>query len=349
VRRRWRWGLAPLLLLALLLAARAALPHLLERYVNRVLDRGESYTGRVDDVDVALWRGAYRLDGVVIEKRGGRAPVPLFRGPRVDLSIEWRALLDGALVGEIHFDEPELNVVGGPARQTGTDEDWRSQVEALFPTKINRVEARRGRVHYRSFHTEPEVDVYLRDIELVVGNLTNSKDLASDRVARFEMRAVPMERGRLWGRGTIDPFAERPDFDLDATVTGADLTQWNDYLRAYAGVDVQQGSFSVYTELVAREGRFDGYLKPLVEDLDVLDLAEEAEEQGLLSTIWEALVGTAAEVLEHQPEDRQATRIPLTGTIDDPEGSFWAALGAAIRNAFVEGIVPRLEGSVGAR
>jgi hypothetical protein len=213
--------------------------------------------------------------------------------------------------------------------------------------KINRLEARDGAVHFRNFHSEPQVDVYLRDVHLVAENLTNSKDLSKDRVAHFEMRATPTNRGKLWARGSIDPFAEHPDFDLDGTVTGADLTQWNDFLRAYAGIDVEKGTFSVYTELVAHEGRFDGYLKPLIEDLDVLDVAEEGADQGILATIWEGLVGTAAEVLEHQPEDRQATKIPVSGRVQDPKGSFWAALGGALRNAFVEGLKPQLEGTVG--
>jgi hypothetical protein len=156
-----------------------------------------------------------------------------------------------------------------------------------------------------------------------------------------------MNRGRLWARVEVDPFAQRPDFDLDGAVTGADLTQWNDFLRAYAGVDVQRGSFSVYVELLGHAGRFEGYLKPFVEDLDVLRLEDEIEEQGFFASIWEALVGGAAEVLEDQPEDRQATRIPLSGSVDDPEASFWAALGGALRNAFVERLLPQLEGSVG--
>jgi hypothetical protein len=348
VRRPWL--IAALAGVALLVLAHALLPVALERYVNRVLDRSENYTGRVEDVDVALWRGAYVIDGVRIDKRSGRVPVAFFRSRRVDLSIQWRALFEGALVGEVHFDRPQLNFVSGPdpaARQRGEGAGWRQTVEALFPVKVNRAEVREGTVHFRDFHSEPEVDVYLRDVGIVARNLTNTRDLSEDRVAHVDVRATPMNRGRLWARVEVDPFEERPDFDLDGAVTGADLTQWNDFLRAYAGVDVQRGSFSVYVELVADGGRFEGYLKPFVEDLDVLRLEEEMEEQGFFASLWEALVGSAAEVLEDQPQDRQATRIPLSGRVDDPEASFWAALGGALRNAFVEGLVPRLEGSVG--
>ena len=53
-----------------LIATRAALPYAVKDYVNRTLHGLEAYDGSVDDVDLALWRGAYRIDGIRIVKRG---------------------------------------------------------------------------------------------------------------------------------------------------------------------------------------------------------------------------------------------------------------------------------------
>ena len=52
-----------------LLLLRALLPIAIQRYVNRVLDRNEHYGGHAGDVDVALIRGAYTIESVVIRKR----------------------------------------------------------------------------------------------------------------------------------------------------------------------------------------------------------------------------------------------------------------------------------------
>ena len=82
-----------------LIVLRALLPIAIQRYVNRVLDRNEHYEGYIGEVDVALFRGAYTIEGLEIRKRNGRVPVPLLACEQIDLSIEWRALLDGALVG----------------------------------------------------------------------------------------------------------------------------------------------------------------------------------------------------------------------------------------------------------
>src|SRR6185503_7633847 len=61
-RRRSRWrtvGKVFLVLAVLLVAARIALPHFVRDYVIRTLDQSPLYDGRIGDVSIHLWRGAY--------------------------------------------------------------------------------------------------------------------------------------------------------------------------------------------------------------------------------------------------------------------------------------------------
>jgi hypothetical protein len=345
--RRARWLLISAL--GVVVAARAALPVAIQRYVNRVLDRNAAYTGSIGDVDVALFRGAYGIEDVDIRKRDGSVPVPFFTSEWVDLSIQWRALIDGVLVGEVSFLRPQINIVGGPRPQTGAGVDWRQTVEDLFPFEINHVQVRDGSLHYRDFHSDPRVDVYLHHLDLLAQNLTNSRNLAEDRVAQVTLRAIPMNAGLLRVRISLDPFEQRPDFDLDAELSGADLTQWNDFLRAYFHFDVERGGFDCYAELLASNDRFDGYVKPFFENVDVLRYEEERDEQGFFASLWEGIVGVAAEIFQDQPHDRVATRVPISGSVEDPQLGFWTTLGNVVRNAFIESLVPRLERSVGER
>jgi len=332
-------------LAAILIAARAYAPLAIQRYVNRVLDATPGYEGRIGDVDLALLRGAYTIDSVEIQKTGGRVPVPFFRAPQVDLSIEWRQLFRGSLVGEIWLESPQLNFVVGPSpeeRQAGTEADWRKTVRELLPVRINRVTARRGEIHLRDFRSDPPVDVYLEDVTLRVENLSNSLDLSRDMVARARATASPKGGGRLEIRTAIDPYADLPTFEVALQATGVALSGWNDLLRAYAGIDVQRGSLRLYAELRAESGAFEGYLKPFFEDVDVLRIREELGEQGLLASLWEALVGGTAEALEDQ-SDRVATLVPISGRVESPEIGFWTTLANVVRNAFIEAFAPGLE------
>ena len=217
----------------------------------------------------------------------------------------------------------------------------------LLPVKVNRVTVRNGTVHFRNFTSDPPVDVYLRDVQFVVRNLTNSLDLGGSLVARAYGTARAMGAGRLVARLSLDPYAEPPKFDFEGQARGIELAPFNDFLRAYAGADVQRGTAEVYAELEASNGGFDGYVKPFFENVDVLDLEEEVEEQGLLASLWEALVGATAEAVQDQSADRVATRIPIAGSVTAPEVDFWRTLGNVLRNAFVEAFVPALEHSVG--
>jgi hypothetical protein len=348
VRARTKWLGTLGLLALLLLAARAWAPIAVQRYVNRVLDRAQGYHGTIGDVDLALWRGAYQIEDVDILKSGGRVPVPLLRAPLVDLSVEWRALFEGSVVGEVWLEGAELNFVSGPPsqRQSGVETDWRDVVRDLFPVKINRITVRNGSIHWRSFASDPPFDVFLRDVELVARNLTNSADLPEKRVASLELTATPMDAGRVEATVSIDPYAELPTFDLDGRVSGVALEHFNRLFRAYAGIDVERGRLRLFTELESDEGRFQGYVKPFFEDVDVLAI-DELDEQGFFASLWESIVGTAAEALEDQEEDRVATRIPISGRVDSPDIGFFRTIANVLRNAFLDAFVPALEHSVG--
>ena len=49
-----------------LVAARVAMPYLVEDYVNDKLAALDSYDGHVGDIDIHLWRGAYSIDDIEI-------------------------------------------------------------------------------------------------------------------------------------------------------------------------------------------------------------------------------------------------------------------------------------------
>jgi len=331
-----------------LLAVRIAMPFAIQRYVNRVLDRSEAYNGSIGNVDVALWRGAYVIDDVKIEKRNGKVPVPFFSAPQVDLSVLWRQLFHGKFVGEVYFESPDLNVVAGRSsgavRQTGADTDWRKTVEDLFPLRIDHVAVRDGHLHYRDLGSDPQVDVHLDQLMVDAYDLTNRPE--KGQVARAYASAVPMGQGRLELQSSFDPFAKPPSFDLDMSVRGVRLVLLNDFFRAYGHFDVQKGSFSVYSELRARNGRFDGYVKPFFSEVEVLDYAEEHKAQSFFASVWEAIVGTGAQALKNHSDENQATRIPISGTVESPRIGFWSALGNALRNAYIQSLVPQLENSI---
>jgi hypothetical protein len=120
-----------------------------------------------------------------------------------------------------------------------------------------------------------------------------------------------------------------------------DLREINDFLEAYGRFDVEDGVLSVFSEIGGRHGRFEGYVRPVIEGLDVADLEETDETPWSLA--WETLVGAVAELFQNQPTERQASHIPIRGVLASPDVGLWEAVVSVLRNAFVEALPPRLE------
>jgi hypothetical protein len=129
---------------------------------------------------------------------------------------------------------------------------------------------------------------------------------------------------------------------MSLRIEDAPLPALNDVLLAHGGFDVVAGRFSLYLELALRDVTVEGYMKPIIQEMDVY-ASEQEKEKGIVRKIYEALVGVAGTVLRNQPRDQVATRIPIRGRLDDPQVSRFSAVLGIIRNAFIEAVTPGLE------
>ncbi|HEY2800888.1 MAG TPA: DUF748 domain-containing protein [Chthoniobacterales bacterium] len=320
-----------------LVAARLMLPFWVRDYVNKKLSELKDYRGHVEEVDIALWRGAYRIHQVKVVKTSGNVPVPFFAVPWVDLSVQWMALFHGAFVGEIHFERPELNFVNGPSTedtQVGLEEPWTQKIKQLFPLKINRFTVSGGEVHYRDFHKSPKVDVVFDQVRMVAKNLTNSEKLSKTLHANVEMEARPLRAGDLRAKLDLDPYAAKPTFDLETELKDLPLVKLNDFAKAYAGLTFEKGTLKVATELKAKHGDFDGYVEPVFDHMSIFN--PEHDSDNPISFIWQAIVGGLTQLIRNHPVDRFGTRVPVHGTFDNPKPAIITTVLNVFRNAIIE-------------
>ena len=344
-RRKIYYSVA--VLVVLLVVAHVSLPFVLHWYVQRTLNKINGYRANIGLVTVNLFRGAYAVRQVKLEKTSGRVPVPFFSADAVDLSVEWKQLFHGAVVGQIGIDRPTLNFVNSPtpeAAQTSIDKDWMRRVKQLFPLKINRFEIFGGDIHFRDFSRQPNVDLFMTNVHVVAVNLTNSRRLSKSLMAVIDATGYVPPTGSMKLHLEANPFASKPTFSVAAEMTDVQLTQWNDFLRAYGGVDAAKGSFSVYTEMKVNRGNLQGYIKPIFKDVEIARWKEHHE--SVLKVVWKKIVAGVAEALKNQPKNQIATRIPLNGDLENPNPGILATVGELLRNAFIQALFPGLEGFV---
>ena len=319
--------------------ARPCLPWAVRWYVNRTLDRNLLYEGRIGDISLHLWRGAYSIDDVRLIKRIGNVPTPFFRAKRLELAIQWNAVLHRRIVGQVVMDQPELNFVDSSddsAAQTGAGGPWLQTLEDLFPFQLNSVRIRDGSVHFRSYRSPKPVDVYLAQLDASVDDLTNIRDSTTPLLTTVNAHAMAMDQAKFEFRMKLDPFSYRPTFHMGVRLLGLDVRKLNDLARTYGQFDFKRGWFDLVVEADASEGQIQGYVKPLFRDLKVFDLVNDIKtDSNPLQFFWQALLGITARVLSNQQRDQFGTLIPFTGDLTQPNTDVLATVGNVLRNAFV--------------
>ena len=345
--RRRKIVIALLAVVLLLVAARVAVPYLVEDYVNDRLAALEGYDGHVSDIDLHLWRGAYSIDGIEIVKTGASRPIPFFRTDRLNLSVEWRSLMHGSIVSEASFVHPEVNLVHGRTEadsQLGEGEDWKARLEELFPFRFNSIEVYDGTVRFLAPGIRTKDAIMARHVNGSISNLTNVLETGKETFADFRVTASVLDGAPATVAGSANAFAAQPTFDVNFEVKKVELPQVNPWLREYIKADAEAGKFELYMEIAAADGKFKGYAKPILQDVDIYRSGEA--EQSALKRVWEGFLDFAANALENQDADQVAARIPFTGTIKHPETSLFATIASVLRNAFVSAFARSLEGSI---
>jgi len=308
----------------------------------------KGYYGHVKDIDLAIIRGAYKVDSIYLDKKDTvtNKQTPFFASSAIDLSVEWKALFKGSIVGEVVLQKPMLRFTKDkvePKDVARDSSDLKELLDDFMPLQINRCEINQGRILYIDGQSKPPVDIQMTNVHVVAENLRNSYDSTVVLPSSINATATIYE-GTLTFNAKTNPLADDPTFDMSAELKNTNLVKLNDFFQAYAKVDVNKGTFGLYTEVAAKNKKFIGYVKPIIKDLDVL--GHEDRKDNLFQKAWEAVVGGVGKVLQNQPKDQLATKIPFQGSMDEPRTNVWYALANVLQNAFIHALKPSIDNDI---
>lgn len=337
-----------LITLGILVVIRLCLPYVILHFVNEKLAKLDGYYGHVDDIDLAIYRGAYVINDIYLNKLDStrKDTTSFFKTPQVDISVQWHALFEGKVVAEIEFEQPVIEytmdkTVGKAADKDTTD--LLQVIKDLVPISINRFAVNNGQIHYVDKSKQPGVDVPLTAVNIEALNLTNEADPSVLLPATIKMDSKLYDGG-FKINVKLDPLNKVPTFDMNATLDKTNLTHLNPLFKAYANFDLKAGSMSMYTEFAAKDNKFAGYVKPILTDLDIVQF--EKEEGNIVQIGWEALIGSVAEIFQNQSKDQFATKLPLEGNFTKPDIGVFEAIWAILGNAFISALKPSLDNSI---
>lgn len=351
-RRRRRWGRVLVVIATFLVLVRFVGSPIAKSVVNRELATIDGFAGRMDAVTLALWRGAIDVENFVLYERGHESDVPVVHVRKASLRLSPSALLAGRFGGSAIVDGAEITVV---KRHKNPEEDapsefnaelqrkrrevkrWQDVFRSSFPMELNKLEVKNTRVRFIDRSENPAAEIGVENLHIVASDLQNRPKANGDPLpAKVRIAGTTTGNGQLRSEIQVNPIAEEPTFTARLEVRGVELPAANDFLGAYAGVDVSRGTFEMFFEVEAGGGAYHGYVKPLFRDLE-FETAND-DEKNVLERAKEKVVSAVAAVLENNQEEQVATRAPFNGNFADNEVDIWSTIGTLFRNAFVQAL-----------
>lgn len=331
--------IAIVLLVSALVVLRLALPGIVKHYVNKQLNELPGYTGYVDDIDIALWRGAYVIKGLHLKKKTDPPKYPFLEIDRSDLSIEWKPLFHGRLVGKITCDRSILNILATESLHKEPPKDtWTATLKALMPITVNLFTVNEGRFAYYDFNKKPAHGWHIDNLHLTATNLANVQKKGDRLPSDVNLTGTAIGGGGLRTYAKVNVLKEMPDFDGGIQLTDIDLLSLNPMLEADVKFDVERGKLDLFSKLSVMDGEISGYIKPFIKDLKVLDVKKDVKKGGPIRVAKKAIVGLVAGILKNHKTKKIATIVELHGNIKNPKTSAWQTFLGVLKNAFIRAL-----------
>ncbi|MGF1635439.1 MAG: DUF748 domain-containing protein, partial [Cyclobacteriaceae bacterium] len=243
--------------LALVIIIRLALPYVAKHFINKELANIEDYHGSVEDLSMSLYRGAFNIGNLVIYEEASEDPdIPFIRLPHLDFSVDWRALFKGKVASDINIDSLEVNFT--VLKEEKKDEEPRlhfaQKLQEFNPVEINQIKITNATIAYVDPTVNPKVDVYFENFNLRGENLSNVENEEEVLPGFIEINSNVMGKGRIEMDIKVNILKRIPDFDLNLACEDIDLVEFNDFMDAYAKLEVKSGTLSVFNETVVKDG-----------------------------------------------------------------------------------------------
>jgi len=212
-----------------------------------------------------------------------------------------------------------------------------------MPLKINRLEINDGEIHYHDYYSDPKVDIFMKQVHILAENLSNAKNNKELMPSTAEATA------RIFGGNAtlhmrLNVLSKIPVFEAKAELVSLDITDLNNFLQAYAKLDVKSGNISIYMEAATKDNVIRGYTKPIVKDLKVVNWEQDKNQP--VKIAWEAIVGSIAWIFKNHGKDQLATKVEFEGNLKAPNVNILEIIGQVLYNAFIQALSPSLENSI---
>jgi Domain of Unknown Function (DUF748) len=250
IGKPWRWaaGVVAALVIAAIIGA-----FFIDEPLRRAIERNmnESLTGYSTSIKKLSFHPfgfSLTLHDLTFVQNANPDP-PVLHIPRLDASVQWKALLFGGVVANFRLDRPRLYANLAQLKKEAEDETpvdkrgWQEALQAIYPLKVNELKIVDGDVTY--VDSGPFKPLRLSRLDIVARNIRNIRSQKFDYPSDVRLEGVVFDSGKVLIDGHAD-FLAVPHLGIKANVSidGIDLEYFKPILQRYQ-VALQRGSLSV--------------------------------------------------------------------------------------------------------
>lgn len=329
--------------ISLLIIMRVAAPVVIEKLINQRLSATNGISGYIKDIDLALYKGGYKIKGLTLFLQQHPKDSPNIYIETLDLSISWSALLRGDIVANAEIFNSEFRFIDEQATDNRLKEEvietdtWLTLINYATPISIDKVSLHNNKVILTNKTAKNTHTSYLDNIYGEITNITNSRDFSGKDIAHFNITGMLMSKAKVSLFGSLNPSTPLPTFDINLEMQRLPVVELDNFIRFYTPFDVEKGDVDTAIELVADNGKVEGYAKAGIYDVNVFTWKQDIKEDGdnIFTGLFEGLVDIFATIFEANKKDLVAVNVPITGTIENTKISTWQALLSLFHNAFI--------------
>jgi hypothetical protein len=189
------------------------------------------------------------------------------------------------------------------------------------------------------------MDLFVKNLTVNATNLTNIRDDTQKLPGGIKVCGDTSGGGRLELQLRVNLMSTLPTVELEGELKHVNLPALNNLLKAYGKFDVAHGTLNLFTSLAVADGKYEGYAKVFLQQLDVFAWKKDRKKT-IWQLAWHVLVGGLANVFKNRAKDRIAFKIPLSGSFEDADVDVLTAVATLLRNAFISALVPKMDESI---
>ena len=177
------------------------------------------------------------------------------------------------------------------------------------PIRVDRIEIKRGNIAFSDRFVRPNYNVNLTDMAGTLIGLSTSPDT----IAKLDLSGRVDKAAPVKVSGELNPFRQDAHLDILASVKDFELTGLSSYAGKYVGYGVARGKLSAELHYTIEDRKLTATNQIFLDQLDFGDKVDSPDAVDLPVQLAVSLLKNSRGEID--------LRLPISGTLDDPEFS----------------------------